>query len=59
MRIGMIAILMTVLCLPALQAEESRPPNVILILTDDSDEDGRHCSETTHLCVEIPESVLS
>lgn len=35
MRISIIAALMTVSWLPALQAEESRPPNIILILTDD------------------------
>ena len=35
MRSNMIAILMAGLVLPVLQAEETRPPNIILILTDD------------------------
>ena len=35
MRGRMIAILMAGLCSSAIQAEESRPPNIILILTDD------------------------
>ena len=35
MQNAMLAILMALLVLPSLPAEESRPPNIILILTDD------------------------